>query len=221
MPPASWTRSSIVCKQNALTLENSTRSCGALMAPSSALIGVPAEVEKRGSEETEDHALGRSRGGFTTKIHLLCDGYGHPLHFHLTAGQTHDSTVLDTVLEGADVRLRDSAGEPVAWPVALGGDKGYRADWIDEYLLELGIRPVIPSKENEDRADRPVKFDRQQYRRRNIVERLIGWLKEARRVFSRYEKTAVNFGGFVKMAFIERYLRLATRTRKKRLSNRA
>ena len=170
--------------------------------------------EKNDPQEPADHALGRSRGGFTTKIHILCDGRGHPLHFHLTAGQAHDSTVLDTVLEEADARLHDSGGEPIAWPVALGGDKGYRAEWIDEYLLELDIQPVIPSKENEDRDNRPVKFDRKAYRRRNIVERLIGWLKEARRVFARFEKTAKNFGGFVKLAFIQRYLRLATRQRK-------
>jgi transposase len=114
------------------------------------------------------------------------------------------------LLEGADARLLDGAGEPVAWPVALGGDKGYRAEWIDQYLLELGMRPVIPSKENEDRTARPVKFDRRTYRRRNIIERLIGWLKESRRIFSRFEKTAKNFGGFITMAFIQRYLRLAT-----------
>jgi transposase len=136
------------------------------------------------------------------------------LHFHLTGGQVHDSTVLDTVLEGADACLRHSDGAPVAWPVALGGDKGYRADWIDKYLMDLEIRPVIPSKENEDRDARPVKFDRKAYRRRNIVERLIGWIKESRRVFSRFDKTAKNFGGFVKLAFILRYLRLATRGRK-------
>lgn len=104
----------------------------------------------------------------------------------------------------------DGKGQPVAWPVALGGDKGYRADWIDEYLIALGIQPVIPSKENEDRDTRPVEFDRDLYRRRNIVERLIGWLKESRRIFSRYEKTAKNFGGFIKLAFLHRYLRLAT-----------
>lgn len=122
----------------------------------------------------------------------------------------HDSTALDAVLEGADERLHDGAGQPVAWPVALGGDKGYRADWIDEYLIEREIQPVIPSKENEDREARPVKFDRDAYRRRNIVERLIGWLKEARRIFARFEKTAKNFSGFIKVAFIHRYLRLAT-----------
>jgi transposase len=113
-------------------------------------------------------------------------------------------------MQGADAQLLDAKGRRVAWPEQLGGDKAYRADWIDEYLLELGITPVIPSKENEDRSARPIEFDREAYRQRNIVERLIGWLKEARRIFARFEKTAINFGGFIKMAFIERYLRLAT-----------
>ena len=129
----------------------------------------------------------------------------------VTAGQAHESTALDTLLAQANRDLFDVQGDPVPWPVALAGDKGYRADWIDEYLLDLEIRPVIPSKENEDRDARPVAFDRDQYRRRNIVERLIGWLKESRRVFSRFEKTARNFVGMIKMAFIHRYLRLATK----------
>lgn len=163
--------------------------------------------KKRDPQEPVDHALGRSRGGFTTKIHILCDGWGHPLHFHLTPGQAHESTVLGIMLEGADARILDGEGQRIAWPVALSGDKGYRADWIDEYLLALGVSPVIPSKENEDSDARPVDFDRDAYRKRNIVERLIGWLKESRRIFSRFEKTAKNFGGMLKMAFIQQYLR--------------
>jgi len=111
---------------------------------------------------------------------------------------------------GADEQLFDTKGEAVAWPIALAGDKGYRAEWIDTYLLELGIEPVIPSKVNEDHDARAVTFDRDMYRNRNIIERLIGWLKECRRIFSRYEKTAKNYGGMIKMAFIQRYLRLAT-----------
>jgi transposase len=130
------------------------------------------------------------------------------LHFHLTGGQAHESTALEPLLAGADERLLDHEGEPFAWPVQLAGDKGYRANWIDDYLLDLNIQPVIPSKENEDRDARPVEFDRESYRGRNIVERLVGWLKESRRIFSRFEKTAKNFGGMIKMAFIHRYLRL-------------
>lgn len=154
--------------------------------------------------------MGRSRGGLSSKIHILCDRLGHPLHVHVTAGQVHESTVLDILLQGADEQLFDAAGEPITWPVALAGDKGYRADWIDEYLIELDIIPVIPSKTNEDRDARAVAFDREAYRDRNIVERLIGWLKEYRRIFSRIEKTAKNFVGMIKMAFIHQYLKWPT-----------
>ncbi len=117
--------------------------------------------------------------------------------------------MLDSLLISADAHQIDGQGEPVAWPLALAGDKGYRADWIDEYRLGLGIQPVIPSKANQDRNARPVAFDREAYRNRHIVERLIGWLKECRRIFWRFEKTAKNFGGMIMMAFIQRYLREA------------
>lgn len=147
----------------------------------------------------------------TCKIHVLCDASGHPLHFELTGGQAHEASAFDTVMMGADAALVDGQGRPVAWPVSLAGDKGYRAAWIDDYLLGLEITPVIPSKANEDRDSRPVEFDKLAYRNRNIVERLIGWMKECRRVFSRYEKTAKNFAGMVRLGFIQRYLRLAVK----------
>lgn len=110
------------------------------------------------------------------------------------------------MLEGAQVADYDDV--LMAYPLQLAGDKGYRAQWIDEYLLDQGIVPVIPSKTNEDRDSRAVEFDDEAYRERNIVERLVGWLKESRRIFSRFEKTAMNFAGMLKMAFIHRYLRL-------------
>ncbi|HVT27040.1 MAG TPA: IS5 family transposase [Lacipirellulaceae bacterium] len=163
--------------------------------------------EKNDPEEPADHALGRSRGGFSTKIHLLADGKGHPLHFHLTPGEAHESTAVVTVLDGADEVVVDFDGHPIAWPLAMAGDKAYRANWIDDYLLQLDVQPVIPSKGNEHGETRQVSFDRDAYKRRSIVEQLIGWLKESRRVFSRFEKTAKNFGGMIKMAFIHRYLR--------------
>jgi transposase len=70
---------------------------------------------------------------------------------------------------------------------------------------------VIPSKCNEARDTRQVAFDKNACRDRNIVERLIGWLKECRRVSNRHEKTAKNFAGMIRLAFIQRFLRLATR----------
>jgi len=62
-------------------------------------------------------------------------------------------------------------------------------------------------KKNRDRSARPFEFDRKAYRDRNIVERLIGWLKESRRIFSRFEKTASNYAGMITMAFIRQFLR--------------
>ena len=114
--------------------------------------------------------------------------------------------MLDVVLTGADEQLVDTEDEPVAWPVALAGDKGYRADWIDAYLIDLGINPVIPSKANEDCNARPVAFDRKAYRERNIIERLIGWLKECRRIFSRFEKLDCMFAAFIHFAFVADWL---------------
>lgn len=127
------------------------------------------------------------------------------MHVHITAGQTHESQALETLLEEAEVE-GDEAG--VLHPVRLAGDKGFRADWIDEYLMDLGIVPVIPSKVNENPELRPVVFDEAAYVGRNIIERLIGWLKESRRILTRFEKTAKNYLGMLKVAFIHRYLRL-------------
>ncbi len=96
--------------------------------------------------------------------------------------------------------------------MALAADKGCRADWIDAYLLDLGVTPVIRSKSNEDRDAWLIVIDRETYRGRNIVERLIGWLKECRRGFLCFEKTAKNFAGMIRLAFTQRYLRLVTRS---------
>ena len=124
----------------------------------------------------------------------------------LSPGQTHESQELAALWEGVD--WDDQAEEPLAYPAQLAGDKAYRADWIDAWLAERSINPVIPCKSGQDRGVRPVRFDRAAYRERNIVERLIGWLKESRRVLTRFEKTAVNFLAMVKWACVKRYLRL-------------
>lgn len=157
-------------------------------------------------EEPEDHALGRSRGGFSTKIHLVCDSLGHPLAAKISPGQEHETQSFCELLESIEVA--DHEGRVLPLPEKLAGDKGYRAEWIDDYLLQHGITPVIPSKANEDRTARQVEFDRDAYRERNVVERLIGWLKESRRILTRFEKTAKNYIGMIRVAFIHRYLRL-------------
>ncbi len=126
----------------------------------------------------------------------------------LPAGQAHENTSLVDLLNGNDNEMTAGDGEAVAWPVAIAGGKGYRADWINEMFLNLGVTPEIPSRTNEDRDARPVKFGKENYRQRNIVPRLIGWLKECRSVFARCKKAANNFVGMIKVAFIQRYLNI-------------
>ncbi len=159
-------------------------------------------------DEPEDHALGRSRGGFGSKFHLLVDGKGTPLEVEVTAGQVHDSQQLEPILR--KVRVRQKRGRPKSRPKRLAGDKGYSSSRIRAYLEGRGIEAVIPYKENEKaREDPDVKFDAKNYKRRSIVEQTIGWLKECRRIGTRFEKLAINFLAMVKLAMIKRALRLA------------
>jgi len=158
--------------------------------------------------EPENHALGRSCGGFSTKIHMTCDASGVPIHFKLSPGQAHENQTLESLLNEIDDQMRTGNGEVVPWPQYIAGDKGYRSNSNDEMFLDMDVTPVIPTKRNEDPADRQVDFDREKYRDRNIIERLFGWLKECRAVFSRFEKTAINYAGMVKLAFIQRYFRI-------------
>ena len=88
-------------------------------------------------------------------MRVLTDGKCNPLGFYLTAREVHEPTVVDEVLMASN-DLTDNEGQRLACPIALSGDKGYCADWIDEYLIDLGIMPVIPSKGFEDCSKCPV-----------------------------------------------------------------
>ena len=100
-------------------------------------------------------------------------------------------------------------GRPRKRPRRLAADKAYRGRRIRDWLRDRGIGRVIPSAENERaRHDGRVKFDKLAYRRRAIIENCVGWLKECRRIATRFEKLAVNYLGMLKLAMIERYLRL-------------
>ena len=89
-------------------------------------------------------------------------------------------------------------------PRAVAGDKGYSYRPVRQWLAERGIKAVIPTRSNQRR----LTLDRALYRRRNVVERCIGWLKGCRRVATRYEKLAAHFLAIVKLAMIQRCLRL-------------
>jgi transposase len=141
-------------------------------------------------------ALGRSRGGFSTKIHVRADRSGKPLVLLLTAGERHDQTMFEPLLEQGQVR-RDGRGRPRRRPGRIVGDKGYSSRRIRNWLRQHGIRHTIPHKRNECQRG---PFDRQAYRERNRAERLINRLKHYRRVATRYEKRAVNFLAMVTIA---------------------
>lgn len=93
------------------------------------------------------------------------------------------------------------------WPLQLSGDKGYSSNEIRAFLKECGIEPVIPRKANEI-MPKGEKFDKKAYKKRSRVERAIGHLKENRRLGTRYEKLALNFVAFTKLAFMLKYLRV-------------
>jgi transposase len=94
-------------------------------------------------------------------------------------------------------------------PRKMAGDKGYSCQRLRDWLKAQKIEPVIPHKDNEKgRHDPKVKFDRQAYRGRCVVEHCVGWLKEFRRIGTRFEKLAVNFLGMLELAIIRRYLRI-------------
>ena len=133
----------------------------------------------------------------------------------VTGGQAHESRQTLELLMAALEAVTDDAGEVRCWPLTLAGDKGYRSEVIDELLLSVKVRPVIPSKRNEKTPRAAgAAFDKQLYKGRNIVERLLGWLKRCRRVCTRYEKTLTNFLGMLKLAMIRRLLGIRLPARK-------
>jgi transposase len=141
-------------------------------------------------EEPEDHALGYSRGGFSTKIHLVCDSQGIVVGIHVTPGQRHESKAFEPTLQRLYLRRRRGRRR---WPRRLAGDKGYSYPRIWRWLSRRRIGRVIPTRKNQARDP---KFDKDEYRKRNIIERVVGWAKECRRLLTRFEKLAVNYLAF-------------------------
>jgi transposase len=125
--------------------------------------------------------LGRSRGGFSSKIHLSVDALGNPLRFQLTAGQAHDITQAEGLLLAA----------PTEYVIA---DKGYDAETFVQVIRERGAVPVIPPRSNRKI---PREYDAHLYQERHLVECFINKIKHYRRIFSRYDKLATAYLGFL------------------------
>ena len=142
-------------------------------------------------------------------MHLVTDGAGLPLAVALSAGQAHESLHAEPLL--GSVRIRQRRGRPRSRPERVAGDRGYSYARIRRWLRAHRIGAVIPERRDQiaRRRGRPPAFDAKQYRQRNVIERCVGWLKEARAVATRYEKLAVHYLSTLKLAMIRRYLRLA------------
>ena len=134
-----------------------------------------------GKDSQSRQALGRSKGGFTTKIHALVDALGNPLKFILTEGQRHDITGAHKLVEG----LHSSV---------LIADKGYDSNALIQTLEEQKCTAIIPPKKNR-KIQR--QYDKHLYKERHLIECFFGKIKHYRRIFSRFDKTESVFMGFL------------------------
>ncbi len=150
-----------------------------------------------------EQALGRSRGGFSAKLHLRADAHGLPVALHLTSGERHDLLGVEPLFNQG-IRRTGRRGRPRWKPVAVIADKAYSAAWLLDVLRCKGIVPIIPN-----RVDQPsnADFNRHAYRQRNLIERLVGKLKQFRRVATRYDKLADHYLTFVQIASLVIWLR--------------
>ena len=139
----------------------------------------------------DDQALGRSRGGFSTTIHLLVDGLGNPLRLRLTAGQCHASPHAPAVVEGLTCER-------------VMADRGYAGQAFIDRVVQTGAEAVLPPHQ---RAQQPRDDDRWWYRERHLVECFINNIKHFRRVFSRFDTRARRYLGFVQFTSILIWLR--------------
>jgi transposase len=137
----------------------------------------------------DPQALGRSRGGFSTKVHARAEGYGKLLTLAPTPDQQHDATLFETLLSQGAVK-RPGPGRPKLRPQRIAGDKSYSSRRNGTFARRRGIRITIPHRRNERHRGQ---FDHTLYEQRSRVKRLFNRMKQFRRLATRYEKRADNY----------------------------
>ncbi|MFJ2297008.1 IS5 family transposase [Streptomyces sp. NPDC087894] len=178
-----------------------------LVSVDSTIVRAHQHAAGAGKRGLRSPGLGRSRGGLTSKIHLACDALGRPLAFTVTSGNTNDCRQFTAVMEVIRVP-RLGPGRPRARPDHVIGDKGYSSKAIRSWLRRRNIRHTIPERSDQIRSRlrrgghgrRPPAFDKQVYKRRNVVERCFNRLKQWRGIATRYDKTAESYQAAVTLA---------------------
>jgi transposase len=166
-------------------------------------------------QASRQQALGRSRGGLTTKLHTICDGRGRNLVTRLTPGQDADTTQLVGLVDQVRVARPGGRGRPRTRVAHLTGDKAYSSRANRAALRARRIPHTIPERDDQKanrarrgaRGGRPPAFDRERYRQRNQVERLMNRRKQFRAVATRYDKLAVRYQATIAVADIFIWLR--------------
>ena len=183
----------------------------ARLAP--AALSAPAHP-RGGSGLPDREALGRSRGGLTSKIHLLADSGCRPLARLTSAGQRHDSLAFLPLMGRLKVARR-GPGRPRTRPGRVLCDKAYSSSAIRAHLRGRGIKAAIPEPADQvrnrlrrgSRGGRPPAFDAAAYKQRNVVERAFCHLRQHRAVATRYDKRDYVWRGTVDVASIRIWLR--------------
>ena len=166
----------------------------------SALIGLDfgegASGWNRRFKKNGPQAIGKSRGGWNTKIHLVAADDRTVIAFSLSPGSDHDAPHGRTLLQ-------ELGPMPEGLPLLM--DRAFEGDETRQLVLDLGMIPVVPPKSNRLH---PWDYDRELYKKRNEIERLFRRLKGFRRIFSRFEKLDVVFSAFLCFALIVEALRV-------------
>ena len=158
--------------------------------------------QRRGPKKDGPQALGMTRGGWGSKVHLMSDAGGLPIACVLTQGNRNECPVFPELL-GQAVRHCGRL------PARLAADRGYSADRLRGRLVGLGVGCVIPYRRTEHVSDRAA-VDATAYKGRNVIERCVGRLERMRRIGTRYEKLATNYAAMLTLGMAMLYLRALT-----------